>query len=330
MKLRVKSKYGSRIVDSVDEMADLGSFLELISEPSSLNQNSQLEVANIKRGFPPVSIDLSASTMSIGDHGIRNGEQLIVEFHITGQSDDVGKSSANGSRTNQSLDIPTVYLSDLKKYLILRNVPDDNSCMFNALAYALNGLESYKEDGILPPKYFRTIVGNYIKKNPDVYNEIVLGKSPEEYSTWIEKKNSWGGAIELGILASELNIRIDCLDIELGNIIKFENENNEPNMFIILIYSGIHYDLLALNSELSNDSFHKAKDETKWLIASSERENIISGAKELCALLQLKNYSTNTTKFRVRCLDCYKVLVGEMGASNHANETGHFNFGEVK
>ena len=140
--------------------------------------------------------------------------------------------------------------------------------------------------------------------------------------------DSWGGAIELGILAANFNVALLCLDVETGKIIRFQLEENPPSNFVVLVYSGIHYDVIARNKEcLTQD---KPLDVCVFEEDSVDGDTFIVDCQKLCALLQQKNYVTNTTTFRVRCLECYEILVGEMGASNHANATNHFRFGEVK
>lgn len=322
MRLRLKYKHGQQTIDDVDKNMKVDSFLVLIT---GLIKES---VVTIKSGFPPKPIDLQVDK-TLEELGIKNGDNLIIETKPDPQLGVDSKSNDSHSKiaetptevtptmgVKQNDDIPSVFIAELRKYLILRNVPDDNSCLFNSILYAI-GYDS------MTPQDLRNIVVNYIRSDPQTYNEAILGRSVEEYCNWILKKDSWGGAIELGILSDYFNIKILCLDIETNNFIIFEQEKS--SQFIILVYSGIHYDLLVLNTQLSTN---KIGDLTKW---SLDNEKLLTQySKQLCTLLQLRNYSTNTTTFRVRCLNCYKVLVGEMGASNHANETGHFQFGEVK
>lgn len=325
MRLRLKSKQGQQTVDNIDGKLKIDNFVLLITPLFTT-----LIVA-IKTGFPPKSIDLTTEK-TLEELGVKNGDSLIVE---TGDDNskstkikdlftkvvDKPKETKNiqndkeAKNKRQKEDIPSVYVSEISKYLILRNIPDDNSCLFNAI---ISGV-GYD----MTPLDLRDVVVNYIKNDVETYNEVILGRPVQEYCDWILKKDSWGGAIELGILADYLQVNIHCLDIETNNFITFDQE--KATKFIILVYSGVHYDLLVLNPVLS---ITKTNDTTNWPL---NQENIIkASAKKLCTLLQLQNYTTNTTTFRIRCLNCYKVLVGEMGASNHANETGHYEFGEVK
>ncbi|RLV92146.1 Ubiquitin thioesterase OTU1 [Spathaspora sp. JA1] len=309
-------------------------FTNDIENNLQLHRESE-RISSIKSGFPPKAIDLTndSSEVTVSDKGIKDGDQLIIEFVYTGGikrpfSESPGAPEVRKKPT-PSEEIPAVYIPELDKYIILRNIPDDNSCLFNSMSSAISGFDSYKT--VSPPEDLRNIVVQYIEKDPELYSELILGKPREEYCEWIRKKDSWGGAIELAILADWFNIRVVCIDIESGNFIRFENEKTPPNSFIILIYSGIHYDLLSLNDELSQNERDKKNDISKWPIEESKQEELILAAsQELCKLLQENDYATNTTTFRVRCLDCYQILVGEMGASKHAEETGHVNFGEVK
>lgn len=306
MRLRVKHKDGQQVINDVDENAQIEEFLAILmsvfDEP----------VIAIKSGFPPKSVDLN-SDKSLKELGIRDGDNLIIEIAK-------GDESANNQRVIPTSEIPSIYIPELKKHLILRNIPDDNSCLFNAISYAVNGYDAYKSWS--KPTDLRKVVTSYITNDPK-YSEIVLGRPVDQYCTWIMKKDSWGGAIELGILADWFNVAIYCLDIETNNFIKF---NEEKEKLIVLVYSGVHYEVLVLNEKLSTNESDKVNDVTYYL----DVEPVIRYSTELCTLLQLQNYSTNTTTFRIRCLQCYKVFVGEMGANNHANETNHFNFGEVK
>lgn len=332
MRLRLKSKYGSGVL-SVSDDVTIGAFLEAINLQFSTLLGGETVVA-IKTGFPPQSVTTEPE-VKLQEAGIRNGDQVTLEVGEGGckkQEFAAGPEKSSGKSKQAlaaALEIPATYMAANDKFLILRNIPDDNSCMFNSISYAVFGSQSYKPGNVSPASSLRKVVADEIRANPDRYSEIVLGRPTEEYCQWILKKDSWGGAIELGILAAYLGIRINCIDIELGNFIKFENEAGNAQNFINLIYSGIHYDLLAANEVLSASDGDKETDVAVWDIKADSSQYVLEAAHEVCRLLQSKNYATNTTKFRVRCLECYEVLVGEMGASKHANSTGHFRFGEV-
>lgn len=49
--------------------------------------------------------------------------------------------------------------------------------------------------------------------NDPFYDEAILGKKPFEYAKWLLKSDSWGGAIELDVLAKIFKIQICAIDI---------------------------------------------------------------------------------------------------------------------
>ena len=66
------------------------------------------------------------------------------------------------------------------------------------------------------------------------------------YIATISNPTSWGGAIELGILAAHYRTEIASIDVETGRIDHFSPGESGGVMRCILIYSGIHYDAASL------------------------------------------------------------------------------------
>lgn len=345
MQLRIRAPLGQEVIRLDDDASSIGDLLLAIESSKKLAPSGKTRVESIKVGFPPKTVAITNPEMQLKETGVASGDLLLVSFGsspATGadavQNEPKGgvssapvsnHASSPPTQSSTSSSIPSVPCGS--KHLILRNIPDDNSCMFNALAYCLHGPDSYKPSGPCPPSKLRKIVADALADDPLEYNELVLGRPVEKYISWIQSKDAWGGAIELGILAKHLQIRINCIDIELGSTIRFQDESEggkSPLGSILLVYLGVHYDVLAVNSILSCD--HRADDVCKFAIDSEPEKEAETAARALCAKLQTQNYTTNTTRFRVRCLQCHQVLVGETGASRHANETGHYRFGEVK
>lgn len=328
MKLKIKAGPKSAVLT----VESSWKILDLLSHLTGTPLDG-VSITSYRYGFPAKSVN-ATSDQTLEDAGIKANEQLVAEL---GSSNDANAKTislkAGNGGTSQSLitntnppadktssvndKIANVYIDKFTEYLILRNVPDDNSCLFNAILYALTGNFKW------PDLDLRHIVAETIRSNPNTYDEVVLGRPLDKYCEWIEKSESWGGAIELGILADFLGVRINCFDVELGNMMVFQNEADIPSKFIVLVYSGIHYDCFVTNRQLTET---KINDRGNWTTHESE---IVASSGELVLLLQKRNYTTNTTTFRVRCLQCYEVLVGEMAASKHAEATGHYRFGEV-
>lgn len=352
MRLKLTSKYGTVVKTFADGITS-ADFILLVEADPKLTDNKKVLVIGVQVGFLSRAIDIQRDSRSLEDIGITNGSKVRVEFDSGGSASHVPEvttaiSNADKKidserkiattkaesisrtemrdRESKNSDIALLYIKEFDSYLILRNIPDDNSCLFNSISYAMVGYDSFGADGVSPPGQLRQVVAEHILSHEEVYDEAVLGRPVADYVNWIQKKDSWGGAIELGILSQWFNVTILCLDIESDKYITFDASEN-PRGYIILVYSGIHYDVLAQNEQLLKEDFVKKWDTTLW---PAENQAIKEYGQQMGALLQSKDYSTNTTKFRVRCLDCYEVLVGEMGASRHANQTGHYNFGEVR
>lgn len=309
MKFKIKGSVGSGII-AAEESWTIAQLADAIV--SEIPDFRGKRILAIKSGFPPKPLDCHQNATLI-EAKLRPNEQLLVEF---GDENGPSKPTAK-SLLAQIDDIPNVHMSTVNQYLILRNVPDDNSCLFNAVTYALQGTFKW------PSLSLRDIVASVVEANPHTYDEVVLGRAPANYCEWIRKDDAWGGAIELGILSKFLQVRINCFDVELGRSMVFQDEEHIPTKFLCLVYSGIHYDCLVANSLLSQS---KAGDVGNWC---KGEEMILEASATLVSRLQKRNYTTNTTTFRVRCLECYEILVGEMGATKHANNKGHFRFGEV-
>jgi ubiquitin thioesterase OTU1 len=102
-------------------------------------------------------------------------------------------------------------------------MPDDNSCLFRALATAV-----LPGDHLSMPE-LRSLVASTIQSEPETYTKVVLEKSPDDYCRWIQSPDSWGGAIEMGILAQYFDIEICSIDVQ---VCFFFISSSLPNLVI--------------------------------------------------------------------------------------------------
>jgi len=102
--------------------------------------------------------------------------------------------------------------------------------------------------------YMREIIANAVKDNQIEFSEAVLGKPNEDYCEWIRNPNSWGGAIEVSILSNFYGMEIAVIDTQSGSISKFGEDKDYPHR-VFLIYDGIHYDPLYLESPANVSHF---------------------------------------------------------------------------
>ncbi|KAF5315576.1 hypothetical protein D9611_004851 [Ephemerocybe angulata] len=308
---------------------------------------------NLKTGYPPRSLTL-VPELPLGSLDLKSGEQLIVQEVAPTSSrgtDSAAAAAASrspprptasrpaqapvASRPASAAPAPAPRTPAPEKsgkpesvevdggYLIHRVVPDDNSCLFSSLSLLF-------EQSITKAPELRKIVAEGIKKDPETYNEAILGMPPSKYIETISKPISWGGAIELGILASHYNTEIASVDVETGRIDKFapgpEGAGGEGNR-VIIVYSGIHYDAVSFSPmEDAPDEWHQKVFPIK--AGKDENDSILVAVKKLADALRSKKAFTNTATFDLRCEDCGQGLKGEKGARAHAEATGHVRFGE--
>lgn len=301
MRLKLQSSTRQSIV-TVDDDANVAGLLEVLKEQGYGD-------VRIKIGFPPRAVSVADGNARLKDVGIHNGEKLVLEEPSVSpivpiEQDDTPRSST-----------PHVGVED--GYCVLRRVPDDNSCLFRSISYAVF---ANLEEG----SQLRSVVADAIRDDEVLYSSAILGKEPSSYAEWIQRPNSWGGAIELQILAKHLGITIHSLDVEHGRIDDF---NPGCSTFIVLLYSGIHYDTAAFTPLRDIDC--KDLDVCVFTRESELGRAFIKGLRELGAQLNHKGYVTNTSTFKIKCNDCGTVLHGERDASEHASTHGHYNFGEV-
>jgi ubiquitin thioesterase OTU1 len=94
-------------------------------------------------------------------------------------------------------------------------MPDDNSCLFRALSTCLLGDDL---DGMTE---LRSIVASEIQADKETYNEAILQKAPDEYCRWIMNPDSWGGYVEIKILAEHFQIEVCAVDVQNGVIQRY-------------------------------------------------------------------------------------------------------------
>lgn len=70
--------------------------------------------------------------------------------------------------------------------------------------------------------------------------------APDRYISTILKPLTWGGAIELTILAAHFKTEITSIDVETGRVDRFTPQQDQTGTRGVLLYSGIHYDAVSL------------------------------------------------------------------------------------
>lgn len=276
------------------------------TEPASAGANKQLGNPNTSSGFSFAGV----------------GTAPPPQKHISSQNRN-SQASAPLSltrRQNPSLeaDPPEVPLASHNGTLVLRIMPDDNSCLFRAFGSAFFGLMDNMTE-------LRSLIAQQIQAQPETYSQAVLDQKPDDYCRWIQTEDAWGGGIELSMLSKHFDVEICSIDVQTLRVDRF-NEGRPTRC--ILVYSGIHYDTIALSPSDPPYERAYAPPDFDTLIFDSSDESVLAAAVELCKELQKKHYYTDTAAFSVKCNICGGQFSGESGATAHATQTGHYDFSE--
>lgn len=361
--MRIKLRYINGSVPShvltIPNSSPISDLISQIREQGTIPADSSLE---IKHGFPPKNLELSTFEKSLPLDQLPfklDGEQLtITHIPTTSSSSSTTTSTTQSSNTVPSKPTPssssitrahtpppaakkrrhhsppmqpTSNPDDPPDVLIpgrgtvtLRVMADDNSCLFRAISYVCtNSLYSVTE--------LRQLVASTIQSDPETYNPTVLGQPIDEYCSWITMESSWGGGIELAILAQFFDIEIISMDVSTSATIRFNEptgEGKKNHKFCVVVYSGIHYDALAL-SPITAYSFSSPSPESDVRIFEMGKdEDVLQAARELVGKLKERKYFTDTNKFTIKCMQCERAFVGQKEAVKHAKVTGHNDFGE--
>jgi ubiquitin thioesterase OTU1 len=315
IKIKLRSPSGAGIISLSSDatVADLQTAIEGATQISNFT---------VKLGFPPkdlLILELPGAT-PLSETGVKlNGEQLIISAsdassvsstsggshlehkpeHRRVNPDSPAKFTAppkgtpsvqpkpfvsgflprpelvaKKSKEDEPAEIP---VPERGGTLVQRVMPDDNSCLFRAVGTCvLPSADTMNE--------LRSLVAQAIQGDPELYTAGYLGKEPNEYCQWIQNENSGGGGIELAIISQHFDIEICSIDVQNLRVDKF-NQGAKTRCF--LVYSGIHYDCIAL--ALGRDVFDDEK------VFDSQDDLMMEKALELCKKLKAQHYYTDVS-----------------------------------
>jgi len=245
--------------------------------------------------------------------------EFAASFYASSNSAGVSQTNSNSSNVpmSSSTHFPLTCngkaVETTDGILIIKEIPDDNSCLFNSVRYVTQNKN-------IEISKMRKIIADAIRNDPINYNDAILGKPMEEYIEYIQKPKTWGGYIELLIFSEYFKIQICSLDVKTNRVDRFGE--GKYNDMVFIIYNGIHYDAVALKP------FEDAPEEYERTIFESNEEYLINALKALGESLRKNKLFTDTSNFKLRCGICQQALTGEKEAVKHAQATGHTDFRE--
>jgi len=166
-----------------------------------------------------------------------------------------------------------------------------------------------------------TVVADAIRNDPDSWSEAILGcvfpphppppthtplryiprRPRKSYISTILSPNTWGGAIELSILAAHYGTEIASVDVETGRVDRFSPPPGRTTTGnrVLLVYSGIHYDAAVLAPELGAPAEWCASIVS--IVADGDADPMIIAIKKLADKLRAKKAYTNMATFALKC-----------------------------
>ncbi|KAI8059635.1 hypothetical protein BC940DRAFT_313230 [Gongronella butleri] len=316
MRLRVRHPQGLMPVNDMEPFQTIEELCQVLEAMLQVPTGKRVQLSG---GFPPKPMADRSLTLSAAQ--IRDGDTLtatLVDAPAATIPPPVQTSAPAPAVTmpaTHDSHAPNVEVNG--SYLVQRVMDDDNSCLFRSLGYVLK-----RDTSLATVSEMRQVAADVIQTQPDLYPDVVLGQPRDDYVRWIQKPNSWGGAIELSIFANYYDVEIVSVDVQTGRTDQFgQNEHADR---VLILYSGIHYDALALAPMIDSPPDF---DQTKFP-ATSESDAILTAAKQLANKLQKEHKYTDVANFTLKCDVCKAGLVGEKDAQSHAMSTGHTAFSE--
>lgn len=299
MRLRISCDDGRRLVLTLASPATWGDL------QTALLLKLDESPGEIQTGFPPRSLHPSHPEQPVEQLGIRSGDML----HVL-------------TASPRALPLPPA------PQIVIRQMPDDNSCLFSAVAYVMHQDRSRADE-------LRQLAAHLVLSDPVTYDAAVLGRDPAEYAQWIAQPHHWGGAIELALLARHYATEIASVEVASGRVDIF-GQAEDYIQRAYLLYSGIHYDALALPEAARNAATtatttaqYPGRPTDQTLFSPSDNA-ILSQVLQVAELARQHHQYTDLARFTLRCEECEQALAGQNEALLHVAATGHARFTEYK
>jgi len=130
-----------------------------------------------------------------------------------------------------------------------------------------------------------------------------------EYTNKIREPFTWGGELELTILAEEFSIEIGVAHVEMMNVYNIGQDKNYQERIYIL-YDGVHYDAL----------YKKGSGQSKFPTTDDE---VYAQAFQAAAAVNSTGGYYNSYTCSLYCDICGMVFKGEEGITDHSLKTRH-------
>jgi len=318
LRFRLRSVSGPPKVITIDKDKTVAELLTVISNQVGIPADKLV----IKQAFPrpPKVVNLSNDSQKLVNiKSLPTGTCLIVEKGIPISSKPLAVEPST-SASDKKLDQPEESYQLTKPPNLLmtkRVIPSDNSCLFNSVAYALENRATDQADEM------RELIAGIVLSDPLTWNEAILGMGNGKYVQKIMQPDTWGGSIELSILAANYECEIAAWDVcSKRNNIFGQGCGYEKRIY--LLYDGVHYDVMA-----QNPNGAEGAQENDITIFDPKDDMALMQAATICENHFNEKKFTNVYSYKIQCNICQTKLRGNEEIKVHAEQTGHTDFVQI-
>lgn len=313
-RLQIRTRDGQLVLNQLTPNSTLRELKLLTAQVTGIHEKCM----KIFHGYPPKPLKSVSDSDTLASLSLRSGDMLIIEEDANSVADKSSSTNTSESLGNESGNQMQPEISCRNNGILTKRVvPADNSCLFTSIDFVM---ENGKKIDLESSRQLRHIIAQIVAGNPNLYNPGFLEKSNSEYCSWISDNKSWGGAIEVSILANYFETEIDVIDSQTGRINRF-GEDKQFRQRVFLLYSGVHYDPIVLENFDGTSIIQTKFDVTD--------EEVLVQALEIGEEAKASRQFTNIESGTMKCLVCSVLVHGQLGLKHHLMETGHVNFSEI-
>jgi ubiquitin thioesterase OTU1 len=248
----------------------------------------------INFGYPSHQLPTDAKSLHLTllQAGVQRRDQLI----LTERSPNAPSAAPvhGGSRLEEAIEV---------------QIPEDNSCLFNSIAYLCMGSSNQGPE-------LRAHCIQEIRGNPGTYTSTTLGCSADDYCRWIADPMHWGGYIEMEILSRKFDVEVCVLYIEECKLVPVTAGRQKQRIF--LTYDNVHYNAVEFNGFGIKAMKRVPVDEMQAAALALEMVKLLNTAGKFVSI----------QKCHMRCDVCGTVMKGQKEAEDHGKRTGHASFSQ--
>ncbi|CAL1127991.1 unnamed protein product [Cladocopium goreaui] len=200
---------------------------------------------------------------------------------------------------------------------VRRNVPNDHSCLFWAVAYLTEGSEL----GRAKAKELREVCAQDALQDPDPFTRaLLLGfNSVEEYAMWIRNEFHWGGENEILCLAKHYCVEVAVVCCESMQVLTYGSDLPLCSARIYLLYTGQHYDPIV-----SGSSADVAVDQEQKRQKKGDK-GLESGALKIAKqhVEEAAKKAKQRRAKKIKCGGCGALLSDAEAFASHCGEVEH-------